>query len=181
MAGAYVVNVESVQGAYERVVDHARTLREHAFDRKSSSVASCSSFQREPYLLLRCQSGDDMKIQDLYPEEDLDDEIELLLSELSDDALEFEFEVRSLTHAQTARALTPIGDLTVAEAMHSLADADQWEIICHKQENFDAQRVIVMRGESVIDGNHHLMAAHLSGRGVNYIQLEDVPEPALKP
>lgn len=122
-----------------------------------------------------------MRIQDLYPEDDLDDEIDLLFSELSDEALEFDFEVRSLTHAETSQALTPIGDLTVAEAMHDLADADQWEIVRYKQENFDAQRVIVMRGESVIDGNHHLMAAHLSGRGVNYIQLEDAPEPAPAP
>ncbi|EPX83936.1 hypothetical protein Salmuc_01711 [Salipiger mucosus DSM 16094] len=119
-----------------------------------------------------------MRLTDLYDMRDLDDDEEMLFHAVSDDALEFDFEVRTMPAGQITTVKTALGDLTVVEAMEALAEDWQHELIAFKRENFDEDRVVILEDDRIIDGNHHLVAAHLEGRDLRYIQLTDAPEPA---
>jgi hypothetical protein len=123
-----------------------------------------------------------MKLTDLYDQEMLDDESEFLCHHITEAALSHEFEVREMAHDQIANVTTPLGDMTVIEALETHADKDQRDFIEALANDFDRERIIVLDGMRAIDGNHHLAAAHLSGGQVRYIDLSEVPpEPCEAP
>lgn len=125
-----------------------------------------------------------MKLTDIYTEDELNQEDELLFHVASDEALVFDFEVRTLSHASLAGVMTHRGDASVIDSMSLYATQEQLELIAHKVAHFDEARVLVMEGESLVDGNHHLAAAHRAGRDVFYIDLgqsigdpQEIPSP----
>ena len=54
------------------------------------------------------------------------------------------------------------------------ASKEQRDIVKHKRKYFDNDRVIVVKGNIILDGNHHTVAAILSDKPIKYIDLNDI-------
>lgn len=112
-----------------------------------------------------------VRLTHLYSERDLNDEEEALYHHISKDYADAEFAVAEIPHDQLFALLTRLGDMSVIEAFEDLADPDSLDIVKDKVQDFDADRIIVLCEQRVIDGNHHVAAAFQSGRGVRSIDL----------
>ena len=62
-------------------------------------------------------------------------------------------------------------DMTVFESFINYATENQKEIVKDKMKNFDANRVIITTSGSVVDGNHHTIAAIELDKPIKYIDL----------
>lgn len=122
-----------------------------------------------------------VQIKDLYSPTDMDDEEEVLFHELDEESIHGCFEVETLAPSQLTEIKTHQGDVTVMEAYHLYADEDQRALVRDIMFNFDADRVIVLRGDRVIDGNHHIVAAVTLGSEVFAIDLDKVMDPDIQP
>jgi len=122
-----------------------------------------------------------MRLLDIYDERDLDDETETLSLEVGEDELAFDFTVGMIEANALEAVKTYIGDMTVKEAFEEFAEGDQQEFVRRLTEGFDEDRVVILRGETMVDGNHHLMAAILIGKPVRFIDLDDATAPAPLP
>jgi len=115
-----------------------------------------------------------MRLTDIYTSGELDDEDEALFHAMSEEALEASFDVRDVPHDRLGDLMTMMGDMPVLQAFSDHASPDQEELVRWKMAHFDEERVIVLEGNRVIDGNHHLVAAHRSGRPVRTIDLAEI-------
>lgn len=121
-----------------------------------------------------------IKLTDIYDERDLWDEDEAISIHVDDASLKLSYEKRVIPHADLASLVSMDGTSTVISVYEDHGDEDQKELVAWKVKEFEEDRVIVIMGNVVIDGNHHLVAAHLSGRDVTAIDLnEPVNEPEM--
>jgi len=118
---------------------------------------------------------------DIYDQDELDNEEELLYHLLWEGAETCAFEVEQLDPVGFGAILAPDGSTTVMEAYRDYAEVAQRALVAHRTRNFDEERVIVMQGKRLIDGYHHFMAAANIGRPVMFIDLEKAIEPGLDP
>lgn len=120
-----------------------------------------------------------IRLTDIYGEADFQDEEEALHHYLPDDVDAVSYEVVAIPNAQAAELLTSMGDMTVLEAFECFAEDDQIRYVEEMVEDelgFDDERIIVLKGNRVIDRNHHLVAAVKLARDVQAIDL-DQPHP----
>lgn len=115
-----------------------------------------------------------MKLNEIYAPGDLDDEDEVIWHFLPDgeDLDLIDFGTRTVATAELGSLLMPDGMTPVIEAFEDFADPDQRELVEWKMANFDEDRVLVVSGLRVLDGQHHLVAAHRLGRAVTLLDLE---------
>ena len=85
------------------------------------------------------------------------------------------------------RRLDPdaFGSLMTADGMTSSLDAftlhaEQWqrELVDRKAAHFDRERILICRGNLLVDGNHHLVAAHRLGEPVWIVDLDEPEQEA---
>lgn len=114
-----------------------------------------------------------MKLQDNYTPEELRDEDEAISHSLTEEAMRTDFDLHPVLHREISSLLTMRGDMTVVEAYNEFADPEQQSLVEEKTINFDEDRIVILDGLRVVDGNHHLIAAHLTGRSIKTINLED--------
>lgn len=117
------------------------------------------------------ESAQGVKITDLYSPEELDDENEAIYHFVDPEDEHAVFSVQTLPPERVRMLRTMQGDMTVADAFEEHADPEQQDIVKAKAANFDASRIIVLKGNRVIDGNHHVMAAILTNHPIHYIDL----------
>lgn len=117
-----------------------------------------------------------IQLKDIYNPSEMDDEFEALFHEIDERSIDGCFEVKELLPENLRALQTYMGDMSVIDAYHLFAEPGQDNRVTQLMENFDDERVIVVRGNRVIDGNHHLVAAHKLGRPVQAIDLDCVME-----
>lgn len=110
---------------------------------------------------------------DLYSQDELDDETEAIYHYGDEETARHPFTVKTMAAQQAKNLLTKKGDITVVAAFKRFADADQKAIVKDKIANFDPSRIVVLDGNKVIDGNHHLMAALAKKQNILYIDLAE--------
>jgi hypothetical protein len=89
---------------------------------------------------------------------------------------DFEFPVHVMEPDQLTQLQTAFGEDTVIDAYNEHAAASQKRIVKDKMKNFDPNRIVVIANKTLIDGNHHVVAAILLGKPVKYINLYDCPD-----
>ncbi|MCE6973403.1 hypothetical protein, partial [Cereibacter sphaeroides] len=68
------------------------------------------------------------------------------------------------------------GRTSPVDAFRCHAKRWQRELVKQKVADFDRDRILICRGTRLIDGNHHLVAAHRLGEPVWIIDLDE-PDP----
>lgn len=121
------------------------------------------------------------RLIDLYDEADLEDESETISHFVGPEDYEVALPVVTIAVPELLKLRTPAGDMSVIEAFDEFAEPEQEKIFKKKMKNFDPDRVIVVHGDRVIDGNHQVVAAHRLGRVVQAIDLKalesQIPDP----
>jgi hypothetical protein len=56
------------------------------------------------------------------------------------------------------------------------ATKQQRQLVAAKAAKFQSDRIVVLDGNQIIDGNHHIVAAIKAGQPIKYIDLADLPE-----
>ncbi len=111
-------------------------------------------------------------VPDLY-----DDEYEAMDSEeqrsafIEEEDFETDFTVFTMTPEQAKKVLTLRGDMTVFDAYQELGDKRAKSMIKDKTTTYDKERIVLMMGENLLDGYHHLIAGILTNNPVKYIDL----------
>lgn len=117
------------------------------------------------------ENTEKVTLLDLYDIDELEDESESLYHWIDPDDYEKEFTVHILPYTQLKNLKTPIGDMTIWEAYLQFANSEQKQIVKDKVKNFDKDRIIVLANETVLDGNHHVIAAIKTKNTVKYIDI----------
>ena len=122
-----------------------------------------------------------VSLSDIVDEDTLNDEREFLY-ELIDPEEEkrYVYKIQTINASEAKRKFkTMQKDMTVFESFVDNANEDQKEIIKDKMKHFDADRVIVTTSGSVVDGNHHTIAAIKLNKPIKYIDLQKAIEKKL--
>lgn len=116
-----------------------------------------------------------IRLTDIYTGAELMDETEMLgLAVCGND---FERDLRVTLLSASGLATLTHRDETVIELYEREATKSQRSLVKRKMKNFDEDRIVVVEGTDLIDGFHHVIAAHLLGRDVQVIDLcQDDPE-----
>jgi hypothetical protein len=118
-----------------------------------------------------------MNLADIYSEDELNYDAELIYNQIRDDILGFDFTVSSMDPEGIAALLAPDGASTVLGTFDNFADREQRELVLDNVEDFDTERVVVVTGRTLIDGYHHVIAAHKTRRSVPFIDLAEAVAP----
>ena len=124
-----------------------------------------------------------MKLSDLYTPNEYEDEEETLgLAVMNNPGLvDIDFRVRHLPHAELVNLMTYFGEeQKIMDVYEDFADEDQRETVKAMIQNFDTDRIVVLENNRIVDGNHHVTAAILSGQDIRAIDLSN-PEPDTDP
>lgn len=115
-----------------------------------------------------------MKLTDILSADELSDEDEMLFHFLpeEDEIAVIDFGTREIDPADIPRLLMPDGVTPVIAAFEDFAEDEQRELVAWKTANFDEDRVLVVKGLTLLDGQHHLVAAHRLGREVTVLDLD---------
>ena len=118
-----------------------------------------------------------MRPIDLYEPADLLDPTERISQEIPPAEWEDSFIVTNISHEDLR--LLDCGDesMTILELFERTATPSQRALVESKARDFDDDRIIVISGYTVIDGQHHVVAAHKAGRDVVALDLsQPAPE-----
>jgi hypothetical protein len=114
-----------------------------------------------------------VRLTDLYDDDELNDESEELYHFLSDDDLDIDFEVHTMTPEEAKTYTTARDDMTVFQSFKDHATKDQKAIVKSKISRYDTSRIIVTMNKTVLDGNHQLIAGIMANKPIKYINLAD--------
>jgi hypothetical protein len=112
-------------------------------------------------------------LHDLYDDHELYDESEQLYHWLNDDDLERSFQVQQMSAEQAKSLKTARNDTTVFNAFKDHATKEQKQLVKQKATNYDFNRIVVIAGDTVVDGNHQVIASIVSGNPLKYIDLHE--------
>lgn len=92
-------------------------------------------------------------------------------------ALDTAFTVREMALPEAGRLVGMDGETPVLELFRTLGRRSKSRaIVKEKMRDFEEGRIIVIEGDKVLDGNHHLVAALQLGRPVLVIDMDDALE-----
>lgn len=111
-----------------------------------------------------------VRLTDIYSIRQLRDKTERLHQYLSPDCLRKKFVVQAMRPRALKQLLANPLD-TVLDAYNEYATEEQEALIARKMEHFDTGRIIVVAGDYLVDGNHHVIAAIRLAQPVQYIDL----------
>lgn len=110
-------------------------------------------------------------VPDIYEDEDeAREEEELRHAFIHDDHFLESFEVKTMP-VSTVKKLKISNDYII-DVYHDHAYDEQKELVQDKIDNWDEDKIVVMDGSIVVDGYHQVVAAILSNRAINYIDLD---------
>lgn len=113
-----------------------------------------------------------MQLTDLYDARDLADEEEFLFHHVDEKDLSRDFEVQILEHHQLALLLHPDQTTRILDLYREHGDARAQDTVTRKMLDFDTDRIVLTRGQILIDGFHHVVAAHQLGHPVRTLDLD---------
>lgn len=115
-----------------------------------------------------------MQLTDIYSDAELYDEEEILGLRLQEyDWRGIDLPVREMSAEEVTRLCGRDGVSTVIAIFRAFAEPWQRELVREKVRDFDAGRIIIVEGNVVVDGNHHVVAAVRKKKPIFYIDLRD--------
>lgn len=118
-------------------------------------------------------AGQSILITDLYDTHELTDESEALGHVAPPIYWDDPLTIKSMSAEQAKATVMARGDLTLWDAYERDASKKQKAIVARKAKSYDTNRVVVLDGTEIIDGNHHVIAAILTGNPILYVDLTD--------
>lgn len=88
---------------------------------------------------------------------------------------ELQMPIRYMSASEASTRLTANGEPLI-DVYNENADDEQKEMIQYKIDHFDNDRIVVLNGDMVLDGNHHIIAAILSDRPFKYVDIREMEE-----
>lgn len=111
-----------------------------------------------------------LRLLDIYDQDEIDNPLEAMHSFITPDLMDKSFEVQEMGPSQLKRLQSWKDSTTIVE-MYREASREQKELVLAKMKRFDATRVVVTAGATLLDGYHHVMAAIKLKRPVRYINI----------
>jgi hypothetical protein len=121
-------------------------------------------------------AGERLRLDEIYDKEQLEDPSEALHQFISPEDLDVAFPVKTMQPSEVAKLETFRDTSTIMEMYEACAGPKQKKIVRDKMKRFDASRVIVIAGTTLLDGYHHAIAAIKLNKPVRYINIYDAPE-----
>ena len=115
-----------------------------------------------------------VKLSDLYDDDELTDPRESLHLYVDEKDLLLDFPIKEMSPQEAKTYMTPRGDITVFDAFKKFASKDQKQLVKEKAKQYDHSRIIVLCNDTVVDGNHHLLAGIIAKQPIKYINLAHV-------
>lgn len=115
--------------------------------------------------------GPTVKLSDLYDYDEFSDDSEALHDFTEESDYDKSFVVKSMNPETAKKLQTFRDDMTVIDAYDDFATKEQKNLVKWKMRNYDNDRIVVIAGKTLVDGNHHVVAAILSGKPIKYIDL----------
>lgn len=114
-----------------------------------------------------------VRLSDLYSNSELRDESERIGQiGLGWDDCDTPLPVKEMSAEEAKRVLAAPGETVFDVYRH--ATKDQKRLVAGKVKSFENDRIIVLEGEYLIDGFHHLIAAIKANMPIRYIDLGDL-------
>lgn len=113
-----------------------------------------------------------ISLLDLYSRRDLSDEEEILHQFVDEELEDATFEVLIMAPQSFDGLRCHDGATKPMDAFRDHAERWQKDMVADLCKNLPEDRIILVSGNLVVDGYHHLVAAAQLGRSVNYIDLE---------
>ena len=126
-----------------------------------------------------------MKLTDLYDLDELLDtrhHLGCILDSYGLKTADVDFDVHVIPHDRLSE-ITNWNGISILAAYKEFAHADQHALVQEKTQDFDTDRIVILDGKppsmTIIDGNHHVVAAILAGQEIKAINLsDDEPDPS---
>lgn len=109
-------------------------------------------------------------IQDLYPDNEWDDENEAIYHFVDSEILDQKFTVKTMSAEQAKEYTTGNGEY-IMDIFEQYAETWQRKLVQNKIKNWDNDRIIVVDGKIVIDGNHQIVAGILANKPIKFIDI----------
>lgn len=105
----------------------------------------------------------------------LDDDSELINQFVSPSDYSIPMPLKEMSPTEAANRLRLDGE-PIMDVYGEHATDDQKEIVQDKIDRFDKNRVVVLNGNMVLDGNHHVVAAIISGKPFKYVDIQEMED-----
>lgn len=114
-----------------------------------------------------------IRLDDIYDWHELNDESESLYHYIDREDLKKDFVVQQMSPEQAKHLETIKNDMTVFDSYIQFASKSQKRLVNFKIKHYDTNRIIVIAGDSVVDGNHQVIASILANKPLKYINLDN--------
>lgn len=116
--------------------------------------------------------GSTIRLTDLYEPYELSDESEVLSHEVSPMEWDNPLTVRVMT-SKEALGIMSRGELSLIDSFRKDASRKQKKIVADKKAHYDKSRIVVLHKNTIIDGNHHVVAGILSNNPIMYVDISE--------
>lgn len=118
-----------------------------------------------------------ISLDEIYLDDDspLDRDNEIINNFVSPMDYDIKMPVRTM-NANEASTRILVDGRPLIEVYKDHATDDQKETVQYKIDRFDKNRIVVLNGDMVLDGNHHIIAAILSNRPLKYVDIQDMED-----
>ena len=126
--------------------------------------------------LMESAVGQTVTLNDLYETHELYDHSESIgrfVDNYGDSVTKEKFTVKEMLPNEAMKLETDKDNTTIFQAYKKFATRAQKKIVADKKKKFDESRIVVIDGTTVIDGNHHIIAAIELNKPFLHINLSD--------
>lgn len=117
--------------------------------------------------------GNQIRLIDIYSPSELSDESEVIAHEVSPMEWDQPLTVKTMTPDEAKRVESRHPGLSLIDSYTKDASKKQKKIVADKIAKYDEERIVVLSGDTIIDGNHHVIAGILGGKPILYVDLAE--------
>ena len=114
-----------------------------------------------------------IKLTDLYDDNELNDETEIMYNFIDVDDSNRNFKVHTMTPQQAKNIKTASKDTTVYQSYKDFATKEAKLLVNEKIKYWDRDRIILLINDVLLDGNHHFIAGIKTNKPIKYINLAE--------
>lgn len=118
-------------------------------------------------------AGQQIRLIDIYSPSELADESETIAHEVSPMEWDQPLTVRSMTPEEALSIESRQKGLRLIDSYTKDASKKQKKIVADKIAEYDEERIVVLCDNTIVDGNHHVIAGILSGKPILYVDLSE--------